>query len=149
MLCSLAFHWKFSISPLPSSLNFPFVSWLPLSGYLLHSMKSYISAKSGTHIWFLFRFVFLASTLADTLYCVSDFFKNSFTNTLILLLTVALCMLLTSTIVSVSQRKIMSTSSNPGLQPALHYLDCNEFGKLNPKWVMGTQTNANSKIISC
>lgn len=34
----------------------------------------------------------------------------------------------------------MSASSNPGLQPALHCLNCNEIEPLKPIFVTGTQT---------
>ena len=34
----------------------------------------------------------------------------------------------------------MSISSNPGLQPTLHYLNCNELETLKPIFVTGTQT---------
>lgn len=34
----------------------------------------------------------------------------------------------------------MSASSNPGLQPALHCLNCNEIETLKPIFVTGTQT---------
>lgn len=34
----------------------------------------------------------------------------------------------------------MSTSSNPGLQSAVHFLNCNELETLKPIFVTGTQT---------